>query len=46
MMDLFYKIMLVLLCLTAMFPSDKIDKFTKIENAIWAIVFALLLRLK
>jgi hypothetical protein len=44
MLNVFYKVMLV--CLTAMCPPKDIDKLVKIENAIWAIVFVLLLRLK
>jgi len=46
MLNVFYKVMLVVLCLTAMCPPKDIDKLVKIENAIWAIVFVLLLRLK
>ena len=46
MLDMFYKVMLVVLCLTAMCPDIGIHKLTKIENALWAIVFVLLLRLK
>jgi hypothetical protein len=46
MLDVFYKVMLVILFLTAIVPSSGIPKLNKIENAVWAIVFVLLLRLK